>query len=157
MPLEYSCDDTSRLNTFLENAGFLVVKFVDQLDQHFNRVLNQMSPPCKLETSLLNDEQKYPTLRSVLDQDLVKNNAFSLEFYPDLRIGVGFIEEKKHYTLVNHIGDLNAYPLNITETENELAISKYESLIEYCFKKYSEPFSKFAKKNIFFSVSFKHR
>ena len=77
-----------------------------------------------------------------------------MEFYPDLRIGIGLIENNKHYTLINHVGDLISYPLNLNETENQLAITKYESLIEYCFKKYSEPLSKFAKKNFFFSVRF---
>jgi hypothetical protein len=113
-----------------------------------------MSPPCKKETVVLDEKLKYPTIRSVLDKDLVTNNAFSLEFYPDLRIGIGLIQNNKHYTLINHVGDLISYPLNSNETENQLAITKYESLIEYCFKKYSEPLSKFAKKNIFFSVKF---
>ena len=62
-----------------------------------------------------------------------------MEFYPDLRIGIGLIENNKHYTLINHVGDLISYPLNLNETENQLAITKYESLIEYCFKKYSDP------------------
>ena len=112
-----------------------------------------MSLTSKTETLILNEKLKYPTIRSVLDKDLVKNNAFSLEFYPDLRIGIGLIEDKKHYTLINHIGDLLSYPLNPNETENQLAIKKYRRLIEYCFKKYSDPILEFKENQNFFQVN----
>ena len=153
--MEFCCSDTHELNKLFEDSGFIVVKFVDQLDQHFNRVVNQLEAPSKLETRLLSEEQRYPTIRSILDEDLVTKSSFSIEFYPEFRIGVGFMEDKKHYTLLNHIGDLSSYPLNIEETENEIAISKFETLIDFCFKVYSDPKIKKNKKNIFFEVILK--
>jgi len=112
-----------------------------------------MSPPCKIETVVLDEKLKYPTIRSVLDKDLVTNDAFSLEFYPDLRIGIGFIQNNKHYTLINHVGDLISLPLTSNQTENRLSITKYKALIEYSFKRYSDSFSELKESHNFFTVN----
>jgi hypothetical protein len=112
-----------------------------------------MSPPCKIETVVLDEKLKYPTIRSVLDKDLDTNDAFSLEFYPDLRIGIGFIQNNKHFTFINHVGDLISYPLTSNQTENRLAITKYKALIEYSFKKYSDSFFELKESQTFFTVN----
>ncbi len=85
-----------------------------------------------METKSLSDKQKYPAMRSVPDESLLENDSISIEYYDSTRLAIGLIEDKTHYTIINHLGDLGVYS-NVKKDEYfEEAITRLKTLLDFC-------------------------